>query len=67
MRTIRIPHEQRVGLAVFLLGCCAYAAIHLYHFRSHTEQRLEVASFALIGFGMGQLSVAWAMRRHART
>ena len=60
---IRIPREYIVGLLFFLLGCCAYAAIHMHHFRSHTEQRIEVTSFALIGFGMGQLSFAWAVRR----
>lgn len=60
---IRIPREYRVGLLFFLLGCCAYAAIHVHHFRSHTEQRIEVTSFGLIGFGMGQLSFGWAVRR----
>lgn len=59
----RIPRGYRVGLLFFLLGCGAYAAIHAHHFRSHTEQRIEVASFALIGFGLGQLSFAWAIRR----
>jgi hypothetical protein len=63
-KVIRIPREYRVGLLFFLLGCCAYAAIHLHHFRSHTEQRIEVASFGLIGFGLGQLSFAWALRRN---
>jgi hypothetical protein len=60
---IQIPREYRVGLAFFLLGFCAYTAIHLHHFRSHTEQRIEVTSFALIGFGAGQLSFGWAVRR----
>jgi len=59
----RLPRAYAVGLLFFLLGSCAYAAIHLHHFRSHTEQRIEVASFALIGFGLGQLSFAWALRR----
>jgi len=63
---IRIPREYKVGLLFFLLGCCAYAAIHLHHFRSHTEHRIEVASFGLIGFGAGQLSFGWAVRRRLR-
>ena len=63
---IRIPREYRIGLLFFLLGCCAYAAIHVHHFRSHTEQRIEVTSFGLIGFGMGQLSFGWAVRRRLR-
>ena len=60
---IRIPREYKVGLLFFLLGCSAYAAIHMYHFRSHTEHRIEVTSFGLIGFGTGQLSFGWAVRR----
>ena len=63
---IRIPREYKVGLLFFLLGCCAYAAIHIHHFRSHTEHRIEVTSFALIGFAVGQLSFAWAVRRNKR-
>ena len=65
-KVIRIPREYKVGLLFFLLGCCAYAAIHLHHFRSHTEHRIEVASFGLIGFGAGQLSFGWAVRRRLR-
>jgi hypothetical protein len=64
---IRVPREYRVGLVFVLLGCSTYAAIHLHHFRSHTEQRVEVTSFALIGFGMGQLTFGWAVRRKATT
>ncbi len=62
----RIAREYKIGLLFFLLGCCAYAAIHLHHFRSHTEHRIEVASFGLIGFGAGQLSFGWAVRRRLR-
>ncbi len=62
----RIAREYKVGLLFFLLGCCAYAAIHLHHFRSQTEHRIEVASFGLIGFGAGQLSFGWAVRRRLR-
>ena len=64
---MRIPREYGVGLLFFFLGGCAYAAIHMHHFRSHTEQRIEVTSFALMGFGMGQLSFGWAVRRMKRT
>lgn len=58
-----IPRRYRIGLVFLVLGLCGYASIHLHHFRSHTEQRMEVASFALIGFGLGQLSYAWAAHR----
>ena len=60
---MRISREYRIGSAFLAVGLCAYTLIHVIHFRSRTEQRIEVASFSLIGFGTGQLSYAWALRR----
>jgi hypothetical protein len=62
----RIPREYSVGLFFFVLGLCNYFMIHIHHFKSHTEQRIEVLSFGLIGFGLGQLSYAWSVRRKRR-